>query len=135
MTGAFSDRRPAPRPGRYAALTLAALTFAAICTPGRAVAADSSEDPSLHRADPPGIWKAVVPAPGIMHGEFANHDPLGLAAGVAIAADCSINWVDPDAGKLYCFSSATSLVVFLDEPHAYLERARTQWLHLETSPR
>ena len=81
-----------------------------------------------------GIWKAVVP-PGAMHGEFANNDPLGLAAGVAIHADCSINWVDPDAGKLYCFSSATSLVVFLDSPHAYLERARAQWLHLEGSPR
>jgi hypothetical protein len=81
-------------------------------------------------AAPGGIWKAVVPAPGSMHGEFANHDPLGLAAGVAIAADCSINWVDPDTGKLYCFASATSLVMFLDGPHACLERARAQWLRL-----
>jgi hypothetical protein len=81
-------------------------------------------------AVPGGIWKAAVPAPGSMHGEFANHDPLGLAAGVAIAADCSINWVDPDTGKLYCFASATSLVMFLDGPHACLERARAQWLRL-----
>jgi hypothetical protein len=77
-----------------------------------------------------GIWKAVVPPPGTMHGEFDNHDPFGLAAGVRIAADCSINWVDPDAGKLYCFSSATSLVFFLDGPRAYLERAGAQWLRL-----
>jgi hypothetical protein len=83
---------------------------------------------------PGGIWKAVVPAPGSMHGEFANHDPLGLAAGVAIAADCSINWVDPDVGKLYCFASATSLEVFLDGPRAYLERARAEWLHLRRPP-
>jgi hypothetical protein len=82
-----------------------------------------------------GIWKAVVPPPGSMHGEFDNDDPVGLAAGVSIPADCSINWTDPDAGRLYCFSSATSLVFFLDAPHAYLERARAQWLHLRASRR
>lgn len=81
-----------------------------------------------------GIWKAVVPAPGTMHGEFANHDPIGLSAGVKVAADCSINWVDPDSGRLYCFSSATSLVFFLESPGAYLARARTQWLRLSGAP-
>jgi hypothetical protein len=79
-----------------------------------------------------GIWKAVVP-PTSMHGEFDNDDPIGLGAGVRISADCSINWVDPDTGKLYCFSSATSLVVFLDAPHGYLERARAGWLRLRAT--
>ncbi len=77
-----------------------------------------------------GIWKAVVPAPGSMHGAFDSNDPIGLTAGVRIKADCSINWVDPDEGRRYCFSSATSLVVFLEAPRAYLERARVQWQHL-----
>ncbi len=77
-----------------------------------------------------GIWKAVVPPPGAMHGGFDSNDPVGLTAGVRIKADCSINWVDPDEGQLYCFSSATSLVVFLDAPRAYLERARVQWQRL-----
>jgi hypothetical protein len=81
-----------------------------------------------------GIWKAVVP-PSAMHGEFDNYDPIGLTAGVRIAADCSINWVDPDTGKLYCFASGTSLVFFLDAPHTYLERARAQWLSLTDSAR
>lgn len=113
----------------------AALTLAAGCALFNALPTGASEDPGLHRAgESIGIWKAVVP-PGAMHGEFANNDPLGLAAGVAIPADCSINWVDPDAGKLYCFSSATSLVMFLDAPHAYLERAQTQWLHLGNNSR
>jgi len=80
-----------------------------------------------------GIWKAVVPPGGTMHGEFDSNDPVGLTAGVTIKADCSINWVDPDAGRLYCFSSATSLVVFLDAPRVYLERARTQWQRLTGS--
>jgi hypothetical protein len=65
-----------------------------------------------------------------MHGEFENNDPIGLAAGERIEADCSINWVDPDDQRLYCFCSATSLVFFLDAPQDYLRRARTQWRQL-----
>jgi hypothetical protein len=78
-------------------------------------------------AQPPdGIWKAAVP-PRMMKGEFDNLDPLGVAAGAQIKADCSLNWVDPDDGKLYCFSSGTSLEYFLDKPRANLERARRNW--------
>ena len=74
-----------------------------------------------------GIWKAATPPVGSMHGEFGGNDPVGLAAGTRIPADCSINWVDPDSHKLYCFSSATSLVYFLDSPHAFLRRALENW--------
>jgi hypothetical protein len=77
-----------------------------------------------------GIWKAAVPPAGSMHGEFDNNDPIGVMAGVRIEADCSINWVDPDDQRLYCFSSATSLVFFLDAPQDYLRRARRQWRQL-----
>jgi hypothetical protein len=68
-----------------------------------------------------------------MHGEFENNDPIGLSAGVKIKADCSINWVDPDSRRRYCFSTATSLVVFLDAPHAYLARARKKWDRINMS--
>jgi hypothetical protein len=74
-----------------------------------------------------GIWKAAVPPQGSMRGEFDNNDPIGVTAGVRIAADCSINWVDPDDRRLYCFSSATSLVYFLDDPQSFLRRARARW--------
>jgi len=74
-----------------------------------------------------GIWKAATPPVGSMHGEFGGNDPVGLAAGARIPTDCSINWVDPDSHKLYCFSSATSLVYFLDSPHAFLQRALKNW--------
>ena len=73
-----------------------------------------------------GIWKVVVP-PRPMKGEFDSLDPLGVAAGARIKADCSLNWVDPDDGKLYCFSSGTSLEFFLDKPQVNLERARDGW--------
>jgi len=73
-----------------------------------------------------GIWKAVVP-PKPMHGEFDNLDPFGVAVGARIKSDCSLNWVSPDDGKLYCFSSGTSLEFFLEKPQATLERARAQW--------
>jgi hypothetical protein len=83
-------------------------------------------------ADPAraGIWKAAVPPPGSMHGEFDNNDPIGIMAGERIEADCSINWVDPDDQRLYCFASATSLVFFLEAPRDYLRRARTRWRQL-----
>jgi hypothetical protein len=99
-------------------------------------AAATAADGQSATTDPArvGIWKAAVP-PAAMHGEFDNDDPIGLTAGVRIKADCSINWTDPDAGKLYCFSSATSLVVFLDAPRAYLERARAQWLRMTEDTR
>src|ERR1700683_47610 len=77
-----------------------------------------------------GIWKAVVPRPGTMKGEFDNNDPIGLYAGVKIKADCSLNWTNPDDHKLYCFSSATSLVFFLDDPTNYLQSARQNWARL-----
>jgi len=77
--------------------------------------------------DHAGIWKAAIPSDGTMQGEFENNDPVGLSAGVRIKADCSINWVHPDSGKRYCFSTATSLVVFLDSPSFYLMRAIAKW--------
>jgi len=83
--------------------------------------------------DHAGIWKAVVPPRGTIHGEFGNNDPIGLSAGVKIKADCSINWVDPDSRMRYCFSTATSLIVFLDAPRAYLARAIENWDKIDTS--
>jgi hypothetical protein len=79
-----------------------------------------------------GIWKAVVP-PTPMKGEFDSLDPLGVAAGARIKADCSLNWINPDDGRRYCFSSGTSLEYFLDNPQASIDRARRGWLKL-TSP-
>jgi hypothetical protein len=76
-----------------------------------------------------GIWKAVVP-PKPMQGEFDSLDPIGVAAGARIKADCSLNWINPDDEKLYCFSSGTSLEIFLESPHANLARARLGWRKL-----
>jgi hypothetical protein len=77
-----------------------------------------------------GIWKAATPPEGSMHGEFDGNDPIGLAVGSRIPADCSINWKDPDFGKVYCFSSATSLVYFLDSPRKFLAKAQKNWTDL-----
>jgi hypothetical protein len=76
-----------------------------------------------------GIWKAAVP-PKPMHGEFDSLDPIGVAAGARIKADCSLNWINPDDDKRYCFSSGTSLEIFLESPHANLARARLSWQKL-----
>jgi hypothetical protein len=84
-------------------------------------------------ATSPGIWKAVVP-PVKMQGMFDDHDPIGLIAGKLIPADCSLNWTDPDTHKLYCFTSATSLVYFLDSPQTYLAQAEKSWRALQGKP-
>lgn len=65
-----------------------------------------------------------------MQGEFENLDPLGVAAGARIKADCSLNWIDPNDGKRYCFSSGTSLEFFLYQPQTYLGRARAAWRNM-----
>jgi len=102
------------RIGICAATLLAVLP----CAPGVA--------PCAARPDG-GIWKYAVPPSGI-HGEFGNEDPVGLAAGVHIKTDCSMNW-RADDGKLYCFTTGTSLLFFEESPHRYLEKARHFYRH------
>jgi hypothetical protein len=94
--------------------------------------ADTVNDPRIAAAQKSGMgtWKWVVP-PVKMKGGFGDHDPIGLAAGKLVPADCSINWTDPDTHKLYCFTSATSLVYFLDAPHTNLARAEKGWRALK----
>jgi YHS domain-containing protein len=74
--------------------------------------------------EPPidGIWKSRIPASSIS-GEFNNEDPVALAAGAHLKTDCSINLVAED-GKLYCFSTRTSLEFFQASPNSYLSAAR-----------
>ena len=111
----------------FAAIGAAPLHAAPTDVAAAALAHDAtSSDPQ--RA---GIWKAAVPPAGSMHGEFDSNDPIGVMAGERIWADCSINWTDPDSHRLYCFSSATSLVFFLEAPQDYLRRATKQWRELE----
>jgi hypothetical protein len=91
-----------------------------------AAAGAAHAESTTFRAESGGIWKAAVPLKP-MHGEFESLDPLGVAAGASIKADCSLNWVNPDDGKLYCFASGTSLEYFLDQPQASLARAWAGW--------
>jgi hypothetical protein len=87
--------------------------------------AEAEKDPAANdaRSSHSGFWKAVVPT-SPADAEFSGYDPIGLESGVKIQADCSINWIDPDDGKRYCFSSGTSLVSFTDGPKGHIERAR-----------
>jgi hypothetical protein len=104
------------------------LTVAAACAPVLTPAA--VPDSTVHAG---GIWKAAVPQKP-MQGEFDSYDPMGVAVGARIKADCSLNWVNPDDGARYCFSSGTSLVYFLDRPQANIQRARDGWRKLAAQP-
>ena len=96
---------------------------------GSAAGDSLAQPPTAAAVRGAGIWKAVVP-PTPMKGEFDSLDPLGVAAGARIKADCSLNWINPDDGRRYCFSSGTSLEYFLDNPQASIDRARRGWQKL-----
>ena len=105
-------------------------------TPGadaaEATAAQRPGQAGAVRAHAGGIWKAAVPAK-TMDAEFDRYDVYGLAVGARIQADCSLNWVDPDDGRRYCFASGTSLVYFLDRPKTHLAQARSYWRRLQAT--
>lgn len=109
-----------------AALPAGLLIFGHVTASAQGNPAEAVTDSAV-RAE--GIWKAAVPLTQ-MQGQFDNFDPVGVAAGARIKADCSINWINPDDGSLYCFASGTSLEFFLDSPHASIERARAGWRKL-----
>lgn len=125
-------------PTRLALSLLFGCTLLAVSAHGRAAKADatprhSSADSAAAAkalAGHQGIWKWAVP-PVRMNGMFSDHDPIGLVAGKLIPADCSFNWTDPDTHRLYCFTSATSLVYFLDSPQTYLAEAERNWRTLK----
>jgi len=109
--------------------------FLALCAATAAMTGDVSHAQSaMTPGHSGGIWKAAVP-PKPMKGEFDDFDPIGVAAGAKIKADCSLNWIDPDDDKLYCFSSGTSLEYFLDKPQTNLERARAGWRKMTAQQR
>lgn len=113
------------------ALTVTRLTISLLC--GCTLAMPAFAQEAKPAVTPPGIWKWAVP-PVTMKGTFDDHDPIGLVAGKLIPADCSFNWTDPDTHKLYCFTSATSLVYFLDSPQTYLAEAEKNWRALKGKP-
>jgi hypothetical protein len=106
---------------------LLAVSVPAGARPGATPSAPAeSSAASKAQAGHEGMWKWVVP-PVKMKGAFDDHDPIGLVAGKLIPADCAFNWTDPDTHQLYCFTSATSLVFFLDSPQTYLPQAEKNW--------
>jgi hypothetical protein len=58
------------------------------------------------------------------HGEFDDSCALGMSEGQTIHTDCSVNWTDPDDGKVYCFSSESSKETFLKDPKGNIAKAK-----------
>lgn len=117
-----------------AALVSLSLVGGGMTFAGEPAAQDASGEPNMRTrpdANSVGIWKAFVPHD--VKGELDSYDPIGLIAGALIKADCSINWCDPNDGKLYCFASGTSLVYFQDWPRTYIRRAHDALDKLQSS--
>ncbi len=128
------DNKPPPlAPSVLLGCALLALSaYAHAAHPGAAPRAPNADSAAAAkaRAEQNGMWKWVVP-PVKMNGMFDDHDPIGLVAGQLIPADCAFNWTDPDTHRLYCFTSATSLVYFLGSPQKYLAEAEKNWRALK----
>lgn len=120
----------------FACVLLAASAFANDAKPDATPPHQNAEPAAARTAmiDHRGIWKWVVP-PVKMHGMFDDHDPIGLVADRLIPADCAFNWTDPDTHKLYCFTTATSLVYFLASPRTFLSEADKNWQALKARTR
>ncbi|MGB7126766.1 MAG: hypothetical protein WBD42_08065 [Methylovirgula sp.] len=78
-----------------------------------------------------GMWDIGRPHPLQGTGAFDDHDPIGVAAGKLIPSDCSVNWIDPDTHKVFCFGSQASLLYFLAAPQANAARAEKAWRTLK----
>lgn len=57
-------------------------------------------------------------------GEFDDSCAMGLADGQKVQTDCKVHWIDPDDGKVYCFSSENSKAAFLKDPKGNIARAK-----------
>jgi hypothetical protein len=95
---------------------------------------DTVRDPRILDQQPGhswGMWDIGRPHPLQGKGVFGDHDPIGVAAGKLIPTDCSVNWIDPDTHKIFCFGSQASLVYFLAAPKANEARAEKAWRALK----
>jgi hypothetical protein len=91
---------------------------------------DTVQDPRIAGQQPGrswGMWDIGRPHPLQGKGAFDDHDPIGVAAGKLIPSDCSVNWIDPDTHKVFCFGSQASLVYFLAAPKRNEARAEKAW--------
>lgn len=95
-----------------------------------AAMADSVRDPRIADQQPGrswGMWDIGRPHPLQGKGAFADHDPIGVAAGKLIPTDCSVHWTNPDTQQIFCFASQASLSYFLSAPQANTARAEKAW--------
>jgi hypothetical protein len=98
---------------------------------------DNVQDPRIADEQPGrswGMWDIGRPHPLMGKGVFGDHDPIGIAAGKLIPTDCSVNWIDPDTHKVFCFGSQASLVYFLAAPKSNEARAEKRWRELKGAP-
>jgi hypothetical protein len=59
--------------------------------------------------------------------EFDSLCATGLAMGQKIKTDCSVNWTNPQDGKVYCFSNDAAKSIFLQDATVNLRKAHREF--------
>lgn len=63
-----------------------------------------------------------IAAAATAHAQYSGQCAEGMAEGMHVATDCSINWTAKN-GKEYCFGNQTAKATFLKNPRAQVKKA------------
>jgi hypothetical protein len=71
----------------------------------------------------------AIAAPGASQDtpELDGHCAMSAAHGNKLPTDCSVVWISPKSGRLYCFSSENAKLAFIRNASANEDRAQAFW--------
>ena len=59
--------------------------------------------------------------------ELDGNCAMSAAMGAKLPTSCSVVWISPQTGKLYCFSSEGAKTAFIKDPAGNEQRAQAFW--------
>jgi hypothetical protein len=71
----------------------------------------------------------AIAAPGAAQDtpELDGHCAMSAAHGNKLPTDCSVVWISPKSGRLYCFSSENAKLAFMRNASSNEDRAQAFW--------
>jgi hypothetical protein len=69
----------------------------------------------------------AMPAAAEDKPEFDGNCAMSVAHGNSLPTDCSVVWISPKSGRLYCFSSEDAKLAFVSNASGNEDRAQASW--------